>query len=195
MPAASVVPVSRLLLLWGLLVLPACKTVEVKGERMYHPVLSRASGELTSIEESALVAEPVTQAEAESIVQMQTPAPTVTVEVSSSTISAIGKLTNSNDKPLVLYWMPVGYGDSPFEAYLTPSDIVQHIPIDGPWPVIPERILRVTIPPKTIAMLRSQIDLHQFTYHGQPEGVITWVLQYANRTFQRGEISVRLPLH
>jgi hypothetical protein len=51
----------------------------------------------------------------------------------------------------------------------------------------------MTVPPRTTVIFRSQIAFDQFTYQGQPEGQIEWVLSYANRVRQEGRLSVRLP--
>ena len=59
--------------------------------------------------------------------------------------------------------------------------------------MVPYRVFRMTVPPRTTVIFRSQIAFDQFTYQGQPEGQIEWVLSYANRVRQEGRLSVRLP--
>ena len=170
----------------------ACRTGAAEGEAMPNPLPGRSSDQLQSVEYER-TSEPVTSAEDASIVSSQTPAPQVTAEVSSSAISLVGTLANSGAKPLVLHVTPAGYGDSPFEGHLLSSDAIHPIPNEGPWPAVPYRVFRMTVPPRTTVILRGQIALDQFTYQGQPEGQVEWVLSYANHVRQKGRLSVRLP--
>jgi hypothetical protein len=181
-----------LVLVGSLLGPSACRTGAAESEAMPNSMPDRSSDQLQSVEYER-TSEPVANAGDGSVVSSQTPAPQVTAEVSPSTISLVGTLANPDGKSLVLYVTPAGYGGSPFEGYLLPSDAIHPIPNEGPWPAVPYRVFRMTVPPRTTVIFRSQIALDQFTYQGQPEGQIEWVLSYANRARQEGRLSVRLP--
>jgi hypothetical protein len=161
---------------------------------MMNPSPPASSEDLRGVELFELRRETVGEEEVKAQRDACPPVPTVTAEVAVTHVQVTARIANPDGQSRVLFFMPAGYGDSPFEAYLLESEAVRHVPAEAAsGPSVSEQFFRVELPAKAVLILRSQVDLGKFTYQGTLEGKITWILRYANWVSRTGELVVRLP--